>query len=80
MRTRLETRKTFFKLGLRHRGAALPGIISHKNTLFHTVAHFRVSKDSGQAVSDWQNRNFINEIKDLAHIVEAVSNKNISIN
>ena len=65
---------------MRRLGVTQRGKISHKNTLFHTVAHFRVSKDSGQAVSDWQNRNFINEIKDLAHIVEAVSNKNISIN
>jgi hypothetical protein len=43
---------------------------SHKTTLFHTVAHFRVSKQAGQAVSGSENAEFINEIKDLALIVE----------
>jgi hypothetical protein len=43
---------------------------SHKTTLFHTVAHFRVRKQAGQAVSGCVNAEFINEIKDLALILE----------
>jgi hypothetical protein len=53
---------------------------SHKTTLFHTVAHFRGWKDSGQALSDWENMDFINEIKDLASILDAASSKNIALN
>ncbi|WP_144241608.1 hypothetical protein [Janthinobacterium agaricidamnosum] len=71
-----------FDFGLFWRGErdAETGKNSHKNTLFHTVAHFRGSKDSGQAVSDWKKRNFINEIKDLADIFEEASYENISRN
>ncbi|MES2257832.1 MAG: hypothetical protein V4724_04900 [Pseudomonadota bacterium] len=50
---------------------------SHKNTLFHTVDHFSGSTEGGQALSNWKNADFINEIKDLAPILEAASNKNI---
>jgi hypothetical protein len=53
---------------------------SHKTTLFHTDAHFRVSKTGGQAISNWKNPVFSNEIKDLARIVEAGSRKNVSRN
>jgi hypothetical protein len=45
--------------------------ISHKKTLFHTDAHFRGWKNSGQALSANRNRDFINEIKDLARFLEA---------
>jgi hypothetical protein len=51
--------------------AAKSGEISHKKTLFHTDAHFRGSKNSGQALSANRNDDFINEIKDLARFLEA---------
>jgi hypothetical protein len=53
---------------------------SHKTTLFHTDAHFRVSKTGGQAISNWKNPVFANEIKDLARFVEARSSENLSRN
>jgi len=62
------------------RGTEKQGQKSHKTTLFHTVAHFRGWKDSGQALSDWENMDFINEIKDLASILDAGSSKNIALN
>jgi hypothetical protein len=46
--------------------SAKSGKISHKKTLFHTDAHFRGCKNSGQAVSANRNADFSNEIKDLA--------------
>jgi hypothetical protein len=45
--------------------------ISHKKTLFHTDAHFRGWKNSGQALSGKRNSDFSNEIKDLAQFLEA---------
>jgi hypothetical protein len=50
-----------------------PAKKSHKTTLFHTVAHFRVRKHTGQALSGSGKSEFINEIKDLASIVEKCS-------
>jgi hypothetical protein len=60
--------------------AAKSGEISHKNTLFHTGAHFRGSKNSGQALSAKRNSDFVNEIKDLAHFLEPSSKQNSSTN
>jgi hypothetical protein len=51
--------------------SAKSGKISHKKTLFHTDAHFRGCKNRGQALSANRNRDFINEIKDLARFLEA---------
>jgi hypothetical protein len=51
--------------------AAKSGKISHKKTLFHTDAHFRGCNIGGQALSAIENADFINEIKDLAHFLEA---------
>ena len=53
--------------------AAKPEQISHKKTLFHTDAHFRGWEMGGQAVSDIENHDFANEIKDLAYFLEASS-------
>jgi hypothetical protein len=54
--------------------------ISHKNTLFHTVAHFRGCQEGGQALSVYRNSDFINEMKDLADILEEGPHQNISTN
>jgi hypothetical protein len=51
--------------------AAKSGEISHKKTLFHTDAHFRGSKNGGQALSGKRNSDFSNEMKDLAQFLEA---------
>jgi hypothetical protein len=51
--------------------SAKSGKTSHKKTLFHTDAHFRGCKIGGQAVSTNRNRDFSNEIKDLARFLEA---------
>jgi hypothetical protein len=51
--------------------SAKSGKISHKKTLFHTDAHFRGCKNSGQALSANRNGDFSNEIKDLARFLEA---------
>jgi hypothetical protein len=51
--------------------SAKSGKISHKKTLFHTDAHFRGCKNSGQALSANRNADFSNEIKDLARFLEA---------
>jgi hypothetical protein len=53
---------------------------SHKTTLFHTGAHFRVRKQRGQAISGRQNANFANEMKDLARFLEAASGQKTSRN
>jgi hypothetical protein len=53
---------------------------SHKNTLFHTGAHFRVWPIGGQAISNRKKAIFTNEIKDLARLVEAASRQKTSRN
>jgi len=42
--------------------------IPHKKTLFHTIAHFRGCTNTGQAILRTQNQDFINKVKDLAHL------------
>jgi hypothetical protein len=42
------------------------GIFPHKKTLFHTVAHFRGWRNSGQGNWQGETRIFFNEVKDLA--------------
>jgi hypothetical protein len=48
---------------------------SHKTTLFNTVAHFRGWHEGGQALSIARNRVFMNGMKDLAPIVEAIAHQ-----
>jgi hypothetical protein len=52
----------------------------HKMTLFHTVAHFRGSNGSGQALSQISKLDFCNEVKDLANILEEAQKENMSTN
>ena len=43
----------------------------HKNTLFHTVAHFRGWFICGQVIFGNKNAIFLNEVNDLARFVRA---------
>ncbi len=45
--------------------------ITHKNTLFHTAAHFRGCSFCGQVIFGGQIENFSNVVNDLAHFANA---------
>jgi hypothetical protein len=44
---------------------------SHKNTLFHTAAHFRGCCFCGQVIFGGKNLIFSNEVNDLAAFIHA---------
>jgi hypothetical protein len=61
----------------------LPGISGkspHKNTLFHTVAHFRGWFICGQVIFRGKNAIFSNEVNDLARFAKATSRSNLQKN
>lgn len=65
------------------RDRCLPGVstfLPHKNTLFHTAAHFRGWFICGQVIFGNKNGIFSNEVNDLAHFIQATDPVNIQEN